>query len=184
MTPGDIHDIRGPISIPYWWIPLAIGVAAALSIALAYGVYRLARRYRRVREKTAAEIALERIERARAMLATSTSSEFSSEVSDAVRAYIEARFSLRAAHRTTEEFLHDLLDLAASPIVVHRDALSDFLSWCDLAKFARLALSAGHATAIVDAARRFVETTATESAQAPRRAVVAAAPSTTQEIRA
>jgi hypothetical protein len=77
----------------------------------------------------------------------------------AIPYYIEARFSLLAANRTTEEFLHDLLDAAATPIARHRDALEDFLSWCDLAKFARLALTPERADSIVLAARRFVEDT-------------------------
>jgi hypothetical protein len=159
MTPGDIRDIRGPIAIPYWWISLAIGAAVVAAIALGYVLYRAIRRYRIEHAKTAAEIALERIARARELLGTTTSAAFSADVSDAVRVYIEARFSLRAAHRTTEEFLHDLLDAAASPIAHHREALEDFLSWCDLAKFARLALTAEHADSIVLAARRFVEDT-------------------------
>jgi hypothetical protein len=163
VTPDDIRDIRPPIAIPYWWIPLAIGAAVVVGLALAYGLYRLVRRLRRERVKTAAEIALARIERARGLLSTLTSSEFSAELSAAVRAYIEARFSLRAAHRTTEEFLRELLDAGGSSgarIIAHRDLLEDFLGWCDLAKFAKLALTESRADAITLAARRFVETTA------------------------
>ncbi|MEO7109280.1 MAG: DUF4381 family protein [Polyangiaceae bacterium] len=158
-SPDDIRDIRGPIAIPYWWIHLAEGVAVVLAIAAIYGIYRAIRRYRKTHAKTFAQIALERIERARQLLTTHSSAEFSAEVSDAVRAYIEARFSLRASHRTTEEFLRDLLDTSSSPIASHRDALEEFLSWCDLAKFARLAVSTENANAVTVAARQFVEVT-------------------------
>jgi hypothetical protein len=164
MTPDDIRDIRGPIAIPYWWIPYAIGAGVLLAVLLGYLGYRLICRHRLERAKSAAEIALQRIERARAALNALTSAEFSAEVSNAVRVYIEARFALLAAHRTTEEFLRDLLGAEASPIATHRDTLEDFLSWCDLAKFARLALTPSHADAMVDAARRFVESTATPPA--------------------
>ena len=34
---------------------------------------------------------------------------------------------MRAAHRTTEEFLHDLLKLPDSPLAEHRETLGDFL---------------------------------------------------------
>ncbi|MEO7032935.1 MAG: DUF4381 family protein [Polyangiaceae bacterium] len=160
MTPDDIRDIRGPIAIPYWWMPYAIGAGVLLALLLVFFAYRALRRYRLERAKSAAELALQRIERARAALQTLTSAEFSAEVSNAVRVYIEARFGLLAAHRTTEEFLHDLLGAVASPVATHREALEDFLSWCDLAKFARLALTPSHADAMVAAARHFVESTA------------------------
>jgi hypothetical protein len=173
VTPDDIRDIRAPITIPYWWIPLAVGVGVVLAVALCYGIYRLVRRIRQERAKTAAEIALARIERARELLTTQSSSEFSAELSGAVRAYIEARFRVRAAHRTTEEFLRDLLVASGSigaQLLVHREPLDEFLSWCDLAKFAKLAFSPGQADAITASARRFVETTAEtpkEKAPAP-----------------
>jgi hypothetical protein len=160
MTPPtlqDIHDIRGPIPIPYWWIVPAVVVAALAVIGLGFLAYRVVRRRIRARAKTAAEIAIERIERARALVGTGRAAEFSGALSDAVRDYIEARFGLRAAHKTTEEFLHDLLASEASPIAGHREALEEFLSGCDLAKFARFALSPEQMTAMVAAARRFVE---------------------------
>lgn len=166
MKPEDIVDIRGPIAIPYWWIPYAVGVAVVVLLLLAWLAVRAIVRRRRARALSASEIALRRIERARALLATGSSAEFSAEVSDAVRAYIEARFALRASHRTTEEFLHELLAAEASPICAHRDALADFLSLCDLAKFARLVLDPSHADSMIDSARRFVQTTA-ESGEPP-----------------
>jgi len=57
-------------------------------------------------------------------------------VSDALRAYLEERFSFRAPERTTEEFLHELRStnlLDAS----QKERLSDFLQRCDLVKFAK-----------------------------------------------
>ena len=108
--------------------------------------------------------ALERIELSRSTLSSATPAGQSAEHSDAVRLYIEARFGLFAAHRTTEEFVHDLLD-QASPVTAHRDELGEFLSWCDLAKFARFALSPSQMQRMCDAARAFVE--ATDQAPVP-----------------
>ncbi len=65
---------------------------------------------------------------------------------------------MQAAHKTTEEFLQDLLGSQSSPIAGHRQVLDEFLSWCDLAKFARFALSAEQMDGMTAAARRFVET--------------------------
>ena len=58
-------------------------------------------------------------------------------VSEIVRGYIEERFQVWAAHRTTDEFLHDLLEPSDALLAGHRVLLADFLQHCDLAKFAR-----------------------------------------------
>ena len=57
-------------------------------------------------------------------------------VSDTVRLYLEERFSFRAPERTTEEFLHELqaTDLLLSD---QKDSLGEFLTRCDLVKFAK-----------------------------------------------
>lgn len=154
----DIRDIRGPIPIPYWWRWWAVAGGAVLLLALGYGIVRWVVHRRRARRKSPAEIALERIELAQSTLSSARPAGLSAELSDAVRVYIEARFGLSAAHRTTEEFIHDLLD-EASPVAAHRDELGEFLSSCDLAKFARFALSPGQMQRMCDTARAFVEAT-------------------------
>jgi hypothetical protein len=158
-APEDIHDIRGPIAIPYWWLRPALVAGALALLLLGLATYRLLRRRAGVRGRSAAELALERIEQARALVGSGRAAEFSEQLSNAVRAYVEARFGLRAAHKTTEEFLQDLLASRSSPIAGHGQALDEFLSWCDLAKFARFSLSAEQMDGMTAAARRFVETT-------------------------
>jgi hypothetical protein len=56
-------------------------------------------------------------------------------VSDAVRAYLEGRFGLRATGQTTEEFLGSLGGKAL-PGMEGADWLGAFLEQCDLIKFA------------------------------------------------
>ena len=68
-------------------------------------------------------MALERLEAARALMQPGRAREFSIEVSDIVREYIEERFQVMAAHRTTDEFLHDLLDFRGSGLAAHRALL-------------------------------------------------------------
>ncbi len=164
MIPDDIRDIRGPIAIPYWWIPLAVAAGAALAIALGYAVYRYVKRARRARVKSPSEVALERIDGAKASLATTSSAAFSSEVSDAVRAYLEAEFDLRATRQTTEEFLHGLVLNDTTAVATHRAELEAFLEQCDLAKFARLTVSSEDGEAIAASARAFVVRTASRHA--------------------
>jgi hypothetical protein len=134
--------------------------AAALAVLLGSGIYWLFRRMRRVRMKTPAEIALQRLERARTLASQGRATELSDELSDAVREYIQARFELRAPHRTTEEFLHELLSARQNPIAAHREALAEFLGACDLAKFARFTIDVEHMNGMLDAAESFVRTTA------------------------
>jgi hypothetical protein len=156
----DIRDIRGPIAIPSAW-PTLLVVAAAVALAIALGLaaYWIVRRVKRAQTKTPAELALERLERARALAREGHAAELAAELSDAVREYVQARFELRAPHLTTEEFLYDLLAVEDSPVAAHRESLSDFLGACDLAKFARFALDEEHMRAMVDAAASFVRAT-------------------------
>jgi hypothetical protein len=165
----DIRDIRGPIHIPPVWLGLLAAVAAAaLLLAVGAAAYWLVRRLRRGRVKSAAELALDRLERARALAQEGHAAELAAEASDAVREYIEACFAVRAAHRSTEEFLHDLLEGGVSAIAAHRQALGDFLVACDLAKFARFDIPIHRMGAMIDAAQIFVRTTSGPPADDPR----------------
>jgi hypothetical protein len=73
-----------------------------------------------------------------------------------VRNYIEVRFHVWAARRTTEEFLYDLLESPDALLGSHRAVLADFLHHCDLAKFARWILSVEEMENMLQSARTFV----------------------------
>jgi hypothetical protein len=168
----DIRDIRGPISIPSIWptVLLVAGVVA-VGIVLAVAVYAAVRHFRRSRLKTPAQIALARLEQARALAKEGHAAELGAAVSDTVRAYVEARFDFCAPKRTTEEFLHDLTSASDSPVSRHRDALGAFLGACDLAKFARFNIDVEHQLAMIDAAADFVRATDTAVATSERATV-------------
>jgi hypothetical protein len=152
---GDIHDIRGVIPIPYaWaWIYYVLG-AAALAVALYY-FWRWLRRTV-IKPKEAHEIALERLEAARALMTENQVREYAFAVSEVIRHYIEQRFGERAARRTTEEFLSDLLQQTGTPLAEHRALLEDFLHHCDLPKFARWQLSVREMESMHESARAFI----------------------------
>ena len=57
-------------------------------------------------------------------------------VSDTIRLYLEERFTFRAPERTTEEFLHELQN-SSHLTPDQKQTLGEFLSRCDLVKFAR-----------------------------------------------
>ena len=155
----DIRDIHGPLTLPdpWRWLWLAGG---ALGLAGAGAIAATIVRSRRARPLTADERALMRLQAAEALAAADRPREYAEAASDAVRAYIEERFGLRATHATTDEFLQDLVAQEQSPLGEHRRPLSQFLSACDLAKFACLELPRSGMDALTELARRFVLTTA------------------------
>ena len=83
---------------------------------------------------------------------------FCTLVSDAVRLYLEERFSLRAPERTTEEFLTEL-QTTQHLTRPQKDSLADFLSRCDLVKFAKFEPPVTALQDIYQAALRLIEET-------------------------
>jgi len=156
----DIRDIRGPKHIPSPWLwPAWLAGSLALT-ALGYAAWRWNRRRALAAAKLPYEIALDRLEEARALMQPENAREFSITVSEIVRHYIEDRFHVGAARRTTEEFLYDLLESSDALLASHRSLLGDFLVHCDLAKFARWILSIEEMESMLQSARTFVIETA------------------------
>jgi hypothetical protein len=163
----DIRDIRGAKAIDsFWWESLLLAGVSFAGIAT-YASWRWYRRRRIKTIKLPFEIALQRLEDARALMRPETGRQYSIEVSDAVRQYIESRFQIRAAHRTTHEFLHGCLDAADAGLTGHRSLLAGFLNQCDLAKFARWNLSTEDMESMYHGARTFVLETAASMAMKP-----------------
>jgi hypothetical protein len=167
-TAEDIRDIRGPKFIfPPWFLPAVIAGAVLLVLG-GWGLWRWLRRRRRPRVLLPFEIALQRLEEMRALMQPEDAREFSIAVSDVVRRYIEERFAVTATHRTTEEFLHDLLESSHAPLARHRALLSEFLQQCDLVKFAGMSLTLQNMESLHQSARAFVLETAKPDEPAAR----------------
>jgi len=181
MNPDDIRDIRGPKGIFPLWLIVAL-VAAALLLAL--GAYLLWRRKQRLPPPRALlpfEIALQGLEQIRALMDPAKVREFSIAISDIVRKYIEDAFHLTATHRTTEEFLRDLLDSSNASLAEHRALLAEFLNQCDMAKFAGVSLSRQIIESLHQSARSFVvESSKPPPAKDPPTAPGSTPPRTTQ----
>ena len=151
----DIRDIRGPKGIFPLWLAAALLAGVALLAIGGYAAWRWAQR-RSPRAQQRFEIAVQQLEDIRALMRPSSVREFSIAISDIVRRYIEDEFKVTATHRTTEEFLHDLLESANASLATHRNLLAQFLNQCDLAKFAGVGLSTQIMETLHQAARRFV----------------------------
>ena len=163
----DIRDIRGPKGIFPLWLVAAL-VAGALLLAIAvYAARRWQRRQRPTRPLLPFEIALQRLEDIRKLLDPANVREFSIAISDIVRQYIEEEFHVTATHRTTEEFLRDLLDSSNASLAAHRNLLAEFLNQCDMAKFAGVSLSRQIMESLHQSARSFVIESSKPLAAAP-----------------
>lgn len=174
----DIRDIRGPKPIASPWLLWLIAGAVVLAALVGFALWRRARRRRATPPLTDLEVALARLEAAQALLQPGCAREFSIEVSATVREFIERRFDVMAAHRTTHEFLHDLMGSSHSSLARYRELLGEFLELCDLAKFGGWNLSAGQMATMLESARRFVQSAAASAGTSPSTADPSATDST------
>ncbi len=173
---AEIRGIKGPVQIPnsYAWIGWTL-----LAIAAAAGLWLLWKKYQK--GKTAIKLtpvipphrrAKDRLRNASELL--SDPYAYCSLVSDVVRAYLEERFDLQAPDRTTEEFLEEMRSTAVLH-PNHKGLLEDFLSRCDLVKFARFEPTQDELKALLDAALRFIDETAPMETTTPANSPAAAA---------
>jgi hypothetical protein len=161
---GDIADIEPVMDMPgqfraAWW---TVGIAAAI-VAVVGGWFLLRRKGQAGLMKVmvpAHELAYQRLRElvAEDLVGQGRVKEFYERVSNILRHYIEDRFELRAPERTTEEFLYEL---QGSGVLEARDKdrLKDFMTSCDLVKFAKFQPEAGDIQKVFDLAREFIEKT-------------------------
>jgi hypothetical protein len=132
----DIRDLHDLAHLTYWerngTLIIASSVAGIILFTLT--LWLLLRKKPAMR-LTPYQVALRKLDAARAMTAEGQDKVFAIAASDAVRDYLEKAYHMPAPERTTEEFLleaarHAWLrgELAA--------LLRRFLEFCDLAKFA------------------------------------------------
>lgn len=136
-TNDTLRDIVGPIPVGIGWTWLARTLLALALLAVGAWLWHARRR----RKETGTPATPAPDEKARQRLRdllqlVNQPRPFCFAASEIIRTYLEDRFRLRAPDQTTEEFLDDLRDhprLASR----HQQLLADFLTRCDLVKFAR-----------------------------------------------
>jgi len=165
--PEDIYDIRPPFfflhSWFWWWI--ALGLAGTISLLVLAWFWL--RPQRQLSPRTAYELTLEKLEKARALLREDNPMPYAVFVSETIRSYLGQRFAAPSTRRTTEEFLRQMEADRATPLAEHRDLLRDFLQSCDLVKFARYQPTLTELEKVQQRAFTFV--TATKPVPAPGR---------------
>lgn len=166
--PEDIMDIAGPVNLPVDYTPyILIGVGVAILIGAGTAIFiLLRRRERKVEEappRPAHEIAYEQLQQiAEAGLIEAGEIErYYVLLSAVVRHYLENRFGLHAPEMTTEEFLQAAASVGTRHAVSqdHRILLQEFLTECDLVKFARYGPDDKQMRSAFESAKRFVDET-------------------------
>ena len=160
----DIRDIKGPMDIPSGTVFYIIaGIAfAVLLLAFFLRIFLKNRKDRKpfAPPKLPHEIAYERLEelKNKNLISAGKVKEFYVELSDIARRYLEARFFLRAPEMTTEEFLARMKS-AVELKAEHKGLLKEFLSHCDLVKFAKYGPSEKELESSFGSAVKFVDET-------------------------
>jgi hypothetical protein len=148
-----LQDVKPPVYVSNGWLWLWWTLGA---VALAVALFFLGRYWRKKNPTPLPppipphDRARRKLEQALALLGEPKL--FAITVSDILRVYLEERFQFHAPERTTEEFF---TELQYSNYQTHeqKQSLMDFLSNCDLVKFARyepteVELRALHASAL------------------------------------
>jgi len=159
----DIRDIKDVIILPefnpQWYI---LGGGILLLILLAALFFFLKKRQKKVQSLRAHEKALQALESARSLMTPDNSRAFAVSLADILRQYIEDRFQLSMQNLTTREFLQELMDHPeAMPLELqtHDKMLGDWLTHCDLVKFARYNLTKNEIEQMFNSVSDFITAT-------------------------
>lgn len=190
--PTDIRDIKPPEDVPFNWRPVLVGGAIlvaliGIGLALSYFLNRF-RRAAALPPRPAHEVALEALShlRAKRLPQAGQFEAYYVALSAIVRTYLGDGLRVRAPEMTTEEFLVAVMRDSSAPRShsaqrppkgrggdrpsrlppTQQRLLGAFLVQADLVKFARHQPSLDESDAAYEAARRFVDETRPENAQA------------------
>lgn len=163
-------EAKPPIAIPdYFWLWVILGVCILAAIAFLLWKKRRSKVPAIIIPKIPSHIRARR-KLEEALFHISDPKLFSTLVSEAIRVYLEDRFQFHAPDRTTEEFLNEL---QWTNILTEdqKQSLADFLSNCDLIKFAKFEPTEVELRGMYESALRLVNET--EPTEAPAQTSVA-----------
>ncbi len=133
-----LRDIKPPVEIPdyLFWLWIFLGLLAVASIVFFLWKFWLKKKFAPVPLPPIPPHVRARNRLKDALRFIAEPKPFTVAISDAIRFFLEEHFELRAPERTTEEFLYELQTstLLNDP---QKRSLGEFLSGCDLIKFAQ-----------------------------------------------
>jgi hypothetical protein len=135
--PPEIEDIRPPFFFLHGWFWVWVGLGVVGAIALLVLLWHWLKPEKWLSPKSAYDLTLEKLEKARALLSVENPMPYAVFVSETIRSYLSQRFRTPSTRRTTEEFLRLMEKERGNPLAAHRDLLREFLRACDLVKFGR-----------------------------------------------
>jgi hypothetical protein len=165
---SDIRDIIGPKNFSSkigLYIALILGTLAITTGIVAFIFMRRKKKKEEVSFRPEAhEIAYEALSalNKKGYLHSGLIKQYYIELSDIVRRYLENRFAIRAPEMTTEEFLHTVKNNKTLSYE-HTNILKDFLSHCDLVKFAKYHPLEDELSKSFELAKRLVDETKEKS---------------------
>ena len=137
-APESLHSVHPPVEIADYWLWLWLALGALLAAAILFLLWKYW--WKKVAAVPPAPIIPPHIRARRrlddALRLIDDPKTFTIAVSDALRQYLEERFNFRAPERTTEEFLYELQSTELLTFE-QKQSLGEFLSQCDMVKFAR-----------------------------------------------
>jgi hypothetical protein len=160
VAPADgLADIRPPIFYLHSWFLYWLALASLIISALVIYLILRARPKKILSAKSAYDLALEQLEKARGLLREDEPMPYAVLVSETIRSYLGQRFQAPSTRRTTEEFLRQMEADFATPLAEHRSLLREFLQSCDLVKFARYQPTLSELELVQQRATNFVTAT-------------------------
>jgi len=167
----DIIDIKGPLALPssftFIFIFLAlVFVIAAIVFGILFFLKKRKEKIESIPPKPAHEIAYEALEalKQKNYITQGKIKEHYEELSFIIRYYLENRFDLRAPEMTTEEFMEKAkeTELLSSK---HKNLLKEFLTHCDMVKFAKYGPLPEEIEASFDSAKNLIDQTKREKSE-------------------
>jgi len=159
----DVKDIKGPVELRQNYLlrfVILILLFVLGALIAAFLIRYIRRRGRNPRICPAHEIAYRELEdiRRRGLIQQGKIKEFYTRLSDCIRRYLENRFFFRTSEMTSEEFLESVKDSAVLS-AEHKLLLKDFLSSCDMVKFARYGPAQNEIETSFEKAKSFIDQT-------------------------
>ena len=153
----ELHDISPPVDyslVPPWMVFVGSFLVLAIAGLIGWLLWRWLRKPKP--EQTPRARAIELLQRIRQEITALTPYEFSIRVSDILRQYVMQQYQMPVTRQTSVEFLESLT-AAAQFSEADKSLLGDFLTRCDLIKFARYDATTADSELLLEEATRFVQ---------------------------
>jgi hypothetical protein len=157
LAAEEFHDIAPPVDyslIPPWLVFVIAFVVLSLLGLLVW--WFMKRRQPQLPPKAPREIALGELDQIRPEIERMSPYQFSIRVSDILRRYVTQQYGVPATRQTSIEFLTATAK-APSFSADDKSLLEDFLSRCDLIKFAKYEATTSDSELLLEEAIRFVK---------------------------